>query len=89
MQKWEYKILYRSRGTTSPQKLGQIEATTWDVPDMGPKLQSLGAEGWELVSVWPESKLGYVTVEGSLLKSVDLAGITTHEMWVFKRPIGE
>ena len=51
---------------------------------MGPKLQSMGAEGWELVSVSSYSDICSVIGEyGGYV----IAGITTAEAWVFKRPI--
>lgn len=39
-------------------------------------LPALGAEGWELVAIVPRSS------EGKLVH----AGVTTDELWVFKRP---
>lgn len=47
----------------------------WDEPIVA-ELPSLGDEGWELVTVITRS-----SEPGSLT-----AGITTDEMWVFKRP---
>jgi len=84
MQKWEYKLLYRSRGIKSPDKQGWRDADDWNVLDIGVKLQSLGAEGWELVSVSPESDEGNQIINGT---GTIAAGMTTSERWVFKRPL--
>lgn len=51
-------------------ELGQIE--------IFPLVNKLGSEGWELVSVVPRSSL----VDFS---NRSLAGITSEELWVFKR----
>ena len=47
----------------------------WDEPIVA-ELPALGDEGWELVTV-----ITRASEPGSLL-----AGVTTDEMWVFKRP---
>jgi hypothetical protein len=86
MQKWEYKMLYRTRGINRAGRDGFRPVENWNVLDMMPKLQSLGLEGWELVSVTPSSDFG-----GDLSQGVGhvVAGLTTTESWVFKRPIEE
>lgn len=73
MQKWEYKVIHRLLGWERKGKL--TVPTAWDV-DIMALLPSLGEEGWELVSAWPRS-----TATGDAW-----AGVTTGEMWVFKRP---
>jgi hypothetical protein len=47
----------------------------WD-DDVESKLPELGAEGWELVAIVPRSSAG---------RPVH-AGVTSDELWVFKRP---
>jgi hypothetical protein len=48
---------------------------TWD-DDVESQLPELGAEGWELVAIVPRSSAG---------RPVH-AGVTSDELWVFKRP---
>jgi hypothetical protein len=83
MQKWENKIVYRTREITA-QKSGWHYVGNWDIKDIEARLRSLGAEGWELVSAWPRSDVGSTTTNwgGSIV-----AGMTTAEVWMFKRPI--
>ena len=72
MQKWEYKVLFRARGY----KGGfSNKATDWNKNIVG-GLQSMGENGWELVSVVPRS-----SYTGELA-----AGFTSEESWIFKRP---
>lgn len=69
MQKWEYKIILRQRHT------GLFSNWEWD-NDIEAILPELGEEGWELVSVVPESSAW----------GENNSGVTTEEKWVFKRP---
>jgi hypothetical protein len=48
--------------------------TGWDENVVG-QLPQLGEEGWELVTILPRSSVG----NGN-------EGITTDELWIFKRP---
>ena len=48
--------------------------SVWSV-DMVDVLPGLGDEGWELVAVEPRSD------------TTDFAGITTSDLWIFKRPL--
>ena len=70
MQKWEYKLITRSREPYS-----QNRPITWNL-DISQLLPKLGMEGWELVSVVPRS----------IDTGANFAGVTTEEDWVFKRP---
>ena len=70
MQAWEYKVLHRARNVQGGGAAGQ-----WDSGVVG-QLPELGDEGWELVTVVPRSSVGGSTV----------AGTTSDELWVFKRP---
>jgi hypothetical protein len=61
-------------------------------------LSRLGEQGWELVSISPRSSItgGVSTIYGFTANlvgggktegcSTDYAGLTTEELWVFKRP---
>ena len=92
MQKWEYRTLFRTRGFTSvetgkkglfdPQALPWMEPTSWD--QSLEILEQLGDEGWELVAVVPRSSYLGGKQLGDL--SLDYAGFTSEELWVFKRP---
>jgi hypothetical protein len=70
IQAWEYKVIHRARNVQGGGAAGQ-----WDSGVVG-QLPELGEEGWELVSVVPRSSVGGSTV----------AGTTSDEMWIFKRP---
>ena len=95
MQKWDYKIVLRSRGYKESAKSAapltgkdwqtQMEDDSWQALDDFEKyLIELGERGWELVSVVAESGLlGGGKTEGSF---ADFAGFTNTEKWVFKRP---
>jgi hypothetical protein len=93
MQKWEYKIIARSRGW---EKDGNtlLSAADWSAwwenntslappVNMVQKLAELGSQGWELVSVTARSQRAAMGVHPS---SLSIAGFTTSELWVFKRP---
>ena len=82
MQKWDYKIVLRSRGYKEGAKSAapltgkdwqtHMEDDSWQTLDDFEKyLTELGEQGWELVSVVAELGLG---------------GFTNTEKWVFKRP---
>ncbi len=75
MQRWEYKVLQRTRKVNDAIVLN-MGVTEWDV-DVLQLLPQLGREGWELVAV---STLADKPYHHS-------AGVTTSESWVFKRPI--
>jgi hypothetical protein len=79
MTKWEYKVLMRARAVAEANTGGWRSGTDWDPPDFLDQLPKLGQEGWELVTVTPRSGLAHST-QG-------VAGLTTQEIWVFKRPI--
>ncbi|HMM41504.1 MAG TPA: hypothetical protein PKA95_06345 [Thermomicrobiales bacterium] len=70
MQRWEYRVFHRQRTVS----MGEI-TSGWDENIVG-MLPELGDNGWELVTVLPRSSIGGETN----------AGITTDELWVFKRP---
>jgi hypothetical protein len=89
MQKWEYMFLVRSRGFSTdkdhPKAPWQV-GSNWNV-DMDKKLAELGDQGWELVTVSPRSSyLGGREVIGGGGVTLDYAGYTSEEVWVFKRP---
>lgn len=95
MQKWEYRTVTRRRGwKTAGLNKSWFEATNWDEP-MTTLLTELGDAGWELVSVTSGSSvLGALKANMSEMKmgavsrsdSVDFAGFTDTEQWIFKRP---
>jgi hypothetical protein len=75
MQKWEYYQRSRSRGLRGAFSL---QAGEWSP---GPTewtswLTEMGESGWELISVVARSDTG----------GLGIAGTTTEELWVFKRP---
>ncbi len=72
VQKWEYLYELRKR---EPNSWSWAEPKAW-TNDVASKLEALGEEGWELVAISPRSGLTGESV----------AGITTEELWVFKRP---
>ncbi len=71
MQKWEYKIEYRSREVYGD----------WS-QDMEVIANKLGNEGWELISVAPRSGKVWRSETSS-----NISGFSSEEIWVFKRPI--
>lgn len=79
MTKWEYKVLMRARAVAEANTSGWRAGTDWDPADFLDQLPKLGLEGWELVAVTPRSGLAHSTQP--------VAGLTTQEIWVFKRPI--
>lgn len=69
MQKWEYKLIFRRRSFVDTYSLGN-----WDI-DIEKMLPILGEQGFELVAVSPRASA-----------PLDFrAGVTTEEVWVFKR----
>lgn len=70
MQGWEYRVFHRQREVT----MGEV-TSGWD-ENVVAMLPELGAAGWELVTVLPRSSSG-----GAVN-----AGMTTDELWIFKRP---
>jgi len=72
-QKWEYKILPRSRGVAGG-GLSAAKAAQWNPPNLE-SLSQMGEEGWELVAVVSESGI----------PNNQTAGFTSDELWVFKR----
>ena len=84
MQKWDYRVVIRNRTILGEDGQSFRNTTNWNINNMEPALQSLGQEGWELVSAMPQSDFG------SQLHNYGgpiVAGVTTSEIWVFKRPV--
>lgn len=82
-QAWEYKTLFRERGWEDATKEKPWhEAGPWNIQDWENKLNNLGKEGWELVSISPRS--GYVAFTAGITSRPN--GFTSEELWVFKRP---
>ena len=82
MQKWEYLTIGRTRdfelsGTPGAPR----HPKKWDPEDLTAMLNKYGVDGWELVGVTTRSDTG----GGG---SDTLAGITTSEVFMFKRPKG-
>jgi hypothetical protein len=90
MQKWEYKIVKRTRNWAATDKDsfcfegGEFEnGVTKSDDDFGMFINSMGDDGWELINVIPESDfLGghYSSSSG------DYAGFTSTEKYLFKKP---
>jgi len=85
MTKWEYKTIIRSRGWARDKDSSRgdwMKGTEWNLK-ITTKLEELGEQGWELVTVISRSSyLGSHTYSGT----DDYAGFTSDEVWVFKRP---
>ncbi len=89
MQTWEYKTIYRSRGWNDTERNSKVQwAADWrvfdddtEIPakDFMKTINALGKQGWELVAISPRS--GVLSPFGAV------AGFTSEEIWVFKRPI--
>lgn len=90
MQTWEYKTIFRSRGFRDIERNAKVQwAGDWSLYDSdGNELTTsdiikasneLGKQGWELVAV--SARSGVISPFGSV------AGFTSEEVWVFKRPI--
>jgi hypothetical protein len=99
-QKWEYIFLYRTRDFPRTETNGGMgfvyyDAGEWNylelegegsVPSKVPfnmALTELGKGGWELVAVEPVSSHATSASVGGF----SMAGATSGERWVFKRPI--
>lgn len=97
MTKWEYLHIYRKRsaaprGSNSYFRSGSNWESTIttaagskkiDARDFFDYTNRLGEDGWELVAISPRS--GMLGGEVANI-SLDYAGFTSEEMWVFKRP---
>lgn len=82
MQRWEYKTILQRRVWESREKKADYG---WSGPwDQEIDFSSLGSEGWELVAVVPRS--GVLGSSNSGATSIDFAGFTSEQLWVFKRP---
>jgi hypothetical protein len=88
-QQWEYKRISREF------KFNNYEFDSWsedgkDLPkpvELNAKLAQLGAQGWELVSVTPYSSWFRPVSSGNVSGSVvGTSGLTTSDVYVFKRP---
>jgi hypothetical protein len=99
MQKWEYKYLYRHRGT-KPSSSGYIDADEWSPNVSWAEIEALGRDGWELVvvtclssqggSVWSEPFWEHPTSSAAInTRGPMVAGVTTDQIFYFKRPISE
>lgn len=97
MQKWEYKALSRSRVWVSKERksnwhwAGDWTYYDWDSQNsqnLDQALAGLGEGGWELVAVSPRaSVLGGSDMNNSgQTVTLNYAGFTSDEIWVFKRP---
>jgi len=71
MQLWEYMVIERRRSAVMGGPIVGLVAGPWD-RDIPAMLNQIGAAGWFLVEIVP--RVG------------SHRGITTEEMWVFRRP---
>jgi hypothetical protein len=95
MTKWEYLMLHRVRNwqvarageywqeadcwkTYLAEEGGEVECET----PFQKLIAQLGEEGWELTGISPRSDFMGTAV-------ADIAGFTSTEVWVFKRPVLE
>jgi hypothetical protein len=95
MQKWEYLSVIRSRtikenfGPNEKRKItdwsyvvwtrGEKEGKDWTGGQLIDLFCELGDKGWELVSSHPRSEM----------RGKDSTGFTSHELYVFKRSLGD
>lgn len=88
MQKWEYKTIYRVRGTKKADSSGFIEMDDWTpYPEIDRALQELGDDGWELVSLTNGSGFAnMLRMSGGSGGGIMVAGTTNQQWWIFKRP---
>jgi len=91
LQKWEYKFIKGERYPVNEHKIGdEVKFSEYGnrltlseglklLDDYSIEVLSieLGKEGWELVTV----------VTRSLADTAPIVGMTTEELWVFKRPL--
>jgi len=87
-QTWEYKTIVRARTFPIGNSVNaSVPANDWSLwfedgkqfptpDDPLAKINQLGDQGWELISITPRSSLAADWIAGS----------TTDETWVFKRP---
>jgi hypothetical protein len=73
MQKWEYRIITRTRQAS--ENVLNFAVSNWNL-DIASQLPSLGEDGWELVAI--SARSGQTGPRHT--------GTTTEEDWVFKRP---
>ncbi len=71
MTKWDYKFVFRERG------ISNLAPDAWTV------FKKLGEEGWELSATLPRSS---VASTGGFTSPLPTGGMTTDELFVFKRP---
>jgi hypothetical protein len=92
MQKWEYKTIHRKRDipVAADKKSLYFDIGVWNPKDMNVELEALGREGWELVSITPRSSQASWGAHSSSTPGwfPITGGVTTDELWVFKRPLG-
>ena len=98
MIKWEYTLVLRRRTWERKSKDFYYAGAQWETKvndewkqiSIDDYINSLGKDGWELVSVVAESShLG--EAEPNLLKAPinNIAGFTDAEKWIFKRATAE
>jgi hypothetical protein len=84
MQRWEYKLVVRAREFERHDEF-KFAPTQWTV-DIAKTAEELGNEGWELVAVTPRSDLLRAPGAAQDDAPAEMAGFTSTELWVFKRP---
>ena len=84
MQRWEYKFVVRGR-EFAPHDDFKYAPTQWTI-DIAKTAEELGNDGWELVTVTPRSDLLRSPGGNANSAPVEMAGFTSSELWVFKRP---
>ncbi len=84
MQRWEYKLVVRAREFERHDE-HKYAPTQWTV-DIAKTAEELGNDGWELVAVTPRSDLLRAHSGATSNTPVEMAGFTSTELWVFKRP---
>jgi hypothetical protein len=78
LRRWEYIRIFRQRQAipATDWTVTQVGSQQVSIADLDPLLAQLGAQGWELVSVY-----SMATDTG-----MQSSGTTTAQGWVFKRP---
>ena len=84
MQRWEYKLVVRAREFERHDE-HKYAPTQWTV-DIAKTAEELGNDGWELVAVTPRSDLLRAHGVQTSDAPIEMAGFTSTELWVFKRP---
>jgi len=89
---WEYKTLYRTRKPNA--FAGPTDWSDWDESgdrtsgavdaDVDEKLTQLGRAGWDLATV--SSRSDYSGFNSGNVAAHSDGGVTTSELWIFKRP---